>query len=149
MNKQAELEISNLRKESIILKQQIQDIESKLAEALRNKADLKSALKEKNRELRSAKSRILAGAIAMKERDTELETLRAHCERYSVELNQIRNTMSYHLQNSNSENNLEELSGLIAVTAQKVSKKISRKGCLLYTSPSPRDATLSRMPSSA
>ena len=24
-----------------------------------------------------------------------------------------------------------------------------RKGCLLYTSPSPRDATLSRMPSSA
>ena len=25
----------------------------------------------------------------------------------------------------------------------------SRKGCLLYTSPSPRDATLSRMPSSA
>ena len=26
---------------------------------------------------------------------------------------------------------------------------ISHKGCLLYTSPSPRDATLSRMPSSA
>ena len=26
---------------------------------------------------------------------------------------------------------------------------ISRRGCLLYTSPSPRDATLSRMPSSA
>ena len=25
----------------------------------------------------------------------------------------------------------------------------SHKGCLLYTSPSPRDATLSRMPSSA
>ena len=25
----------------------------------------------------------------------------------------------------------------------------NRKGCLLYTSPSPRDATLSRMPSSA
>ena len=26
---------------------------------------------------------------------------------------------------------------------------IASKGCLLYTSPSPRDATLSRMPSSA
>ena len=26
---------------------------------------------------------------------------------------------------------------------------LSREGCLLYTSPSPRDATLSRMPSSA
>ena len=26
---------------------------------------------------------------------------------------------------------------------------VSRCGCLLYTSPSPRDATLSRMPSSA
>ena len=29
------------------------------------------------------------------------------------------------------------------------SKKMFLKGCLLYTSPSPRDATLSRMPSSA
>ena len=28
-------------------------------------------------------------------------------------------------------------------------KLISDRGCLLYTSPSPRDATLSRMPSSA
>ena len=27
--------------------------------------------------------------------------------------------------------------------------KINKRGCLLYTSPSPRDATLSRMPSSA
>ena len=27
--------------------------------------------------------------------------------------------------------------------------KVGGKGCLLYTSPSPRDATLSRMPSSA
>ena len=26
---------------------------------------------------------------------------------------------------------------------------VTKKGCLLYTSPSPRDATLSRMPSSA
>ena len=28
-------------------------------------------------------------------------------------------------------------------------EQIDHKGCLLYTSPSPRDATLSRMPSSA
>ena len=28
-------------------------------------------------------------------------------------------------------------------------KEIELRGCLLYTSPSPRDATLSRMPSSA
>ena len=35
-------------------------------------------------------------------------------------------------------------------TATVVSvKKIQHKSCLLYTSPSPRDATLSRMPSSA
>ena len=32
------------------------------------------------------------------------------------------------------------------LVAEKVAKSI---GCLLYTSPSPRDATLSRMPSSA
>ena len=33
--------------------------------------------------------------------------------------------------------------------ATKVVEMVSRLGCLLYTSPSPRDATLSRMPSSA
>ena len=32
---------------------------------------------------------------------------------------------------------------------QKVNTMLLRKGCLLYTSPSPRDATLSSMPSSA
>ena len=31
----------------------------------------------------------------------------------------------------------------------KGGRKLSYKACLLYTSPSPRDATLSRMPSSA
>ena len=30
-----------------------------------------------------------------------------------------------------------------------IDKKEAKKTCLLYTSPSPRDATLSRMPSSA
>ena len=32
---------------------------------------------------------------------------------------------------------------------QALIKKYLQEGCLLYTSPSPRDATLSRMPSSA
>ena len=41
-------------------------------------------------------------------------------------------------------------SGLEALKAvKKVSGKTKVIGCLLYTSPSPRDATLSRMPSSA
>ena len=35
------------------------------------------------------------------------------------------------------------------ITFSRVPKKWFVKGCLLYTSPSPRDATLSRMPSSA
>ena len=30
-----------------------------------------------------------------------------------------------------------------------LNQKVNSDGCLLYTSPSPRDATLSRMPSSA
>ena len=34
-------------------------------------------------------------------------------------------------------------------TKKKTTKKKKAKNCLLYTSPSPRDATLSRMPSSA
>ena len=44
--------------------------------------------------------------------------------------------------------------GWHVLTAKSESEKLSRlakkrHGCLLYTSPSPRDATLSRMPSSA
>ena len=34
-------------------------------------------------------------------------------------------------------------------TSGIVAQKLKEYGCLLYTSPSPRDATLSRMPSSA
>ena len=38
----------------------------------------------------------------------------------------------------------------LRLLAREVYDKISKiRGCLLYTSPSPRDATLSRMPSSA
>ena len=36
-----------------------------------------------------------------------------------------------------------------APKAKKIIEKAKEKDCLLYTSPSPRDATLSRMPSSA
>ena len=32
---------------------------------------------------------------------------------------------------------------------QKLDDRVNNMACLLYTSPSPRDATLSRMPSSA
>ena len=38
---------------------------------------------------------------------------------------------------------------ILPAKAEKDSKTSHVKGCLLYTSPSPRDATLSRMPSSA
>ena len=35
------------------------------------------------------------------------------------------------------------------LVSQALDRARTHKGCLLYTSPSPRDATLSRMPSSA
>ena len=35
------------------------------------------------------------------------------------------------------------------ISQYNLKSKVYPKGCLLYTSPSPRDATLSRMPSSA
>ena len=50
------------------------------------------------------------------------------------------------------ENIFEEFNELVnSAGAEIVGKSISKqsKPCLLYTSPSPRDATLSRMPSSA
>ena len=49
--------------------------------------------------------------------------------------------------------NIENLGGIggspITITWELTDSNAESKGCLLYTSPSPRDATLSRMPSSA
>ena len=39
--------------------------------------------------------------------------------------------------------------GQLGVHYAKIGNRIIYKGCLLYTSPSPRDGLLSRMPSSA
>ena len=44
------------------------------------------------------------------------------------------------------EREIGELSGVLSVSAEQVSRNVT---CLLYTSPSPRDGLLSRMPSSA
>ena len=39
--------------------------------------------------------------------------------------------------------------GLVTLIAQKLAEGDTNESCLLYTSPSPRDRSLSRMPSSA
>ena len=43
----------------------------------------------------------------------------------------------------------QELIDVLKFTPQMVKIEIGAYGCLLYTSPSPRDGLLSRMPSSA
>ena len=58
------------------------------------------------------------------------------------------------LSNSFQEQGLRVVSGgtqnhLVLVDTRSVDDELTGKDCLLYTSPSPRDATLSRMPSSA
>ena len=45
-------------------------------------------------------------------------------------------------------NSADMFDGNVSITADKKAKTLTIS-CLLYTSPSPRDATLSRMPSSA
>ena len=44
---------------------------------------------------------------------------------------------------------MPEMNGYQVVERMKLNPKLQNIPCLLYTSPSPRDATLSRMPSSA
>ena len=44
---------------------------------------------------------------------------------------------------------IEEVKSLLASVLPKIDDSAIANVCLLYTSPSPRDATLSRMPSSA
>ena len=48
-----------------------------------------------------------------------------------------------------SSSNLDTLLQQLLRNDQSIKYSAMRNGCLLYTSPSPRDATLSRMPSSA
>ena len=50
---------------------------------------------------------------------------------------------------ANGEKVLDDRTQIAAEEEKKKKKKKKKKNCLLYTSPSPRDATLSRMPSSA
>ena len=47
------------------------------------------------------------------------------------------------------ENNLDEFQGIVFCGGFSYGDVLGAGSCLLYTSPSPRDATLSRMPSSA
>ena len=62
-------------------------------------------------------------------------------------------TLAHSLEASNADFNQEQLYLALAdevpVNGQFVKNPFQKWSCLLYTSPSPRDATLSRMPSSA
>ena len=48
-----------------------------------------------------------------------------------------------------SDNRQEAAKKITEAAGGKLIEMMTLRGCLLYTSPSPRDATLSRMPSSA
>ena len=88
------------------------------------------------------------------------QAVTARTERYTTSP-QYRNqtivgwtvSQSLHLETDD----FEQLTDLVGVLQERVNvqsmqfsvKPETRKACLLYTSPSPRDATLSRMPSSA
>ena len=65
-----------------------------------------------------------------------------------------KNNIEYFVTNNIDEDHLieklQDVDGIVVRTAEINENILSQtKNCLLYTSPSPRDATLSRMPSSA
>ena len=62
----------------------------------------------------------------------------ANCEKYKQEPN-----------SDNKDLVLVSVNEAFSLIDKAVKKNVLHKNCLLYTSPSPRDATLSRMPSSA
>ena len=57
--------------------------------------------------------------------------------------------VSYKVKEKVGESVLKDSSGNVIATSDRYVDKVQTDTCLLYTSPSPRDATLSRMPSSA
>ena len=58
-------------------------------------------------------------------------------------------TFSIYLPDNQDEKKLKTLIWLSGLTCTEENFRVKSGVCLLYTSPSPRDATLSRMPSSA
>ena len=95
---------------------------------------------------------ILKGELPMEVSDLEdeIEGLKTRVKRLSGDVDKVKDDVEKH------KNNITESEALI----EKYNKQMDNvknnreydalsKDCLLYTSPSPRDATLSRMPSSA
>ena len=66
-----------------------------------------------------------------------------------VSVGEPTNTLPIELQDVGPQKIRNALQGLSFATADEMEAAVRALTCLLYTSPSPRDATLSRMPSSA
>ena len=88
--------------------------------------------------------------IGYQKTDTSKEAARSN---YEGKLT-IRDRVHLLLEKTSHALSTEDIAGLLNVPYGSVQPRLSElqnedKVCLLYTSPSPRDATLSRMPSSA
>ena len=90
---------------------------------------------------RTFKRNLLLGAAGD---DGQLGQVIAQLTTFSEGLNDIRATIDKGVTTLANNENEDANVVLQTATMQQISQ-----GCLLYTSPSPRDATLSRMPSSA
>ena len=72
-------------------------------------------------------------------------TLRMYAQRKGIEVDEIKVELQHSRIPSDDCEPCEDQKGLV----DRIDRIITVKGCLLYTSPSPRDGLLSRMPSSA
>ena len=76
-------------------------------------------------------------------------TLEINMYRYNPEKDNFPYMMKYQIEKPHKDIMVLDLLHLLKEQDDSISYRRSCRDCLLYTSPSPRDATLSRMPSSA
>ena len=137
------------------------DKASALAEMQRNRANVEQAMRDKEKRSQDLKARLLELKKGQERVAEKLERAKAEQGRLKAAL-EDKNTAALtvrreaeklrpYTQQSPAalEQNLRELSANLSQDKAEIERLEKRDSCLLYTSPSPRDGLLSRMPSSA
>ena len=125
---------------------EIARVQSELAETKSQLESERDALQARLVELSSAHNAELTAALAaqLSERKSEIARVQSELADTKSQLESERDALQARLVELSSAQD-EELATKLAAQLSEHESEI----CLLYTSPSPRDATLSRMPSSA
>ena len=136
--------VTKLEEADAIAKSELSSLDDKLASA-------KVTLDQNTSDISSLREDL---TVEIEERDKDFQDNYMYLARLRASLNNYKNDLKTAKETANSAAQAAEAATQAALEAAGIASKrgsvlIQEEDCLLYTSPSPRDATLSRMPSSA